>query len=486
MKTEASPLRRNTFLLFLLALCCLPFADLELSFPDFWPELSRLGFAMLTPKVINGQEFLSVLVTTLSFAFQGVALGVVAGFLLALGYTNPWLRGFCAFIRAIHELFWALIFIQLTGLTPLTGLLALAIPYAGTFAKVFGEIFEETDSQPADNIQARDLSAFFYTTLPLAWQRMVDYTAYRFECGIRSSAVLGFVGLPTVGFHLESLFNQGEYSQAIALLYGLFLIIGTARLWLKKSLVPLYILLSFIWLPPVAHIQWSMIWQFFTVDIIPAPIRSGSGDVFHWLWQLLTEQVFSGVLNTLILTQLSLLLTFLLSLILIPLRSRLFTGQGRIVGHSVLVMVRTTPEYLLAFIGVIIFGPSMLPGVLALSAHNGAILAHLSGRFVDQLSFREDRPTGLLLYCYEVLPRIYRQFMALLLYRWEVIQRESAILGILGIPTLGFFIDSAFEEFRLDRAVVLILITALLNILIDIIARQLRSQPISHRCDSSA
>ena len=45
-----------------------------------------------------------------------------------------------------------------------------------------------------------------------------SYTSYRFECGLRSSAVLGFVGLPTLGYHLESFFAQGSYSQVAALL----------------------------------------------------------------------------------------------------------------------------------------------------------------------------------------------------------------------------------------------------------------------------
>ena len=52
--------------------------------------------------------------------------------------------------------------------------------------------------------------------------------------------------------------------------------------------------------------------------------------------------------------------------------------------------------------------------------------------------------------------------------------RESAILGILGIATLGFYIDSAFEEFRFDRAALLILASALLNMAVDILARTLR------------
>jgi phosphonate transport system permease protein len=63
-----------------------------------------------------------------------------------------------------------------------------------------------------------------------------------------------------------------------------------------------------------------------------------------------------------------------------------------------------------------------------------------------------------------------------LFYRWEVILRESAILGILGIHTLGFYVDSAFEELRFDRALFLILITALLNILVDIVSRRIRKQ----------
>jgi len=66
--------------------------------------------------------------------------------------------------------------------------------------------------------------------------------------------------------------------------------------------------------------------------------------------------------------------------------------------------------------------------------------------------------------------------MAFLLYRWEIILRESAILGILGITTLGFYIDSSIEALRLDQAMVLIVITALLNLAVDSISRALRAR----------
>ena len=73
------------------------------------------------------------------------------------------------------------------------------------------------------------------------------------------------------------------------------------------------------------------------------------------------------------------------------------------------------------------------------------------------------------------------QFLAYCLYRWEIILRESAIFGILGVTTLGFYVDAAISELRLDVAVVLILATAALSMAVDALSRALR-----RACGSSA
>ena len=141
-----------------------------------------------------------------------------------------------------------------------------------------------------------------------------------------------------------------------------------------------------------------------------------------------------------------------------PLISPKFLGKRqRVIGHAVLVVIRSTPEYILAYILLQFWGPSMLPGIIALTIHNGAIVGHLIGRYTNQLALRPDAPHGLDLYGFEVVPRIYGQFLAFLFYRWEVMMRESAILGILGIYTVGFFIDSAIADDKVDKAVFLIL-----------------------------
>ncbi|MFP2769729.1 PhnE/PtxC family ABC transporter permease [Oceanisphaera sp. KMM 10153] len=481
LKAQPEPARamvHGSLLFVVLALLCLPWADLSVTAVEPWTELTRLGGGLLTPTPPELTTLVSAVANTLAFALQGVALGAVLGLLLAAGYRRGGIRRLAAGMRAVHELFWALLFIQLLGLSALAGVLAIALPYAGTFAKIFGELFEEADPAPEQALQPGLgwLSRLWYLQLPLCWRQMATYTGYRLECGIRSSAVLGFIGLPTLGYHLESLLRQGYYDEAASFFYALVLIIATLKWWLRARLVPLYLLAALWWLPPLASLNWALMGRFFTEDIVPAPLHSGNwAGLWPWLQGLWVQQIGPGLFNTLVLALLALVVTALLALLWFPLISRRFgNGLTRTGSHGWLVLMRSLPEYLLAFIGMLLLGPGMLPAIAALSLHNGAIIAHLLGHHLNTLSLREDAPKGLNLYCFEVLPRLYRAFMAYSLYRFENLIRETAILGMLGIPTLGFFIDSAFSEFRFDRAMLLLLVCAGLNMLVDSLARRLR------------
>jgi len=392
----------------------------------------------------------------------------------------------CAVVRAVHELFWALIFLQILGLTPWTGILAIGIPYAGIFAKVYAEILEEADPTAYRVLAPRTgrVSAYLFTRIPDCVAHFRTYSLYRLECGLRSSAVLGFVGLPTLGFHLESAFSQGNYSEVSALLLLFFAVIATIRHWLKRALLPLYLLAAVLVLPEGLPVSWNNAWRFFSHDVVPHPLRIASDlgvdtwvATWDWLRVLLVEQALPGIFNTLVLTMIALVGTGILTLVMFPLISPRFFGPwGRRAGHLLLVVVRSTPEYILAYVFLQLWGPSMLPAIVALSLHNAGIIGHLIGRFTEQLPARLPRSRPSDRYFYDVLPQVYPQFLAFLFYRWEVILRETAILGMLGIQTLGFFVDSAFADIRFDRALVLIAITAMLNIAVDAVSRAVRAR----------
>ncbi len=482
-RRDPSPLARTTSGFLFVAIVCLVFADIAISTVDPWREFGLLLEGIVTPDFYSTDSLALALGYTLAFALLGVALANVVGFGLALLFHRRAVRVGCAFIRAIHELFWALIFLQLFGLSPLTGVLAIAIPYSGIIAKVYAEILEEADQRPLSAVPVGSgrASVFLFVRLPDAWAHFRNYSMYRLECGLRSSAVLGFIGLPTLGFHLESAFKQGQYSDVSALLILFYLIIATMRIWMKKPLLPVYLAGAAIILPWSVAFSWSNILRFLTVDIVPYPLRvGGDGSLAafgDWLALLLFDQAWPGVVATVQLTMIALVATGFLTLIFFPLISPLLLGRAaRTGGHTFLVIARSTPEYILAFILLNLWGPSMLPAIVALSLHNAAIIGHLIGRYTETVQLRLDAVKGANRYFYEVLPRVYRPLLALLFYRWEVILRETAILGILGIATLGFYVDSAFADLRFDRALLLILITAMLNICVDAISRSIRSR----------
>jgi phosphonate transport system permease protein len=261
-------------------------------------------------------------------------------------------------------------------------------------------------------------------------------------------------------------------------------LIGTRRLWARPWTAPFLVIASLLTLPQATSgsSAWSNLARFFGHDIVPAPLRNGSladagtwGRFAAWASDIVTTQILPGTVQTLILAQIALAAASFLALAFYPIVSQRFLGRlGHYLGRVLLVIARSTPEYMLAYLLLQLMGPSMLPAIIALSLHNGAIAGYLLGRQTDELRFRSDAPRGLDLYFYETTPRLYGQFLAYMLYRWEIIMRESAIFGILGIKTLGYYVDAAISELRLDTATFLLLSVAALSMFADALSRNLR------------
>ncbi|WP_320827036.1 hypothetical protein [Reinekea sp.] len=477
MRSSGRRLAAVSLLLVCSALLCLPFADIALYPVEPWTELSRMALGLLHPDLQIWHLVLPALAQTVAFALVAVAGSAVIGLGLALVFHSRFVRLMCAATRAVHEIFWGLIFMQVYGLSATTGLLAILVPFSGIFAKVFAELLAQQSPLPSAALATSSdrLSRYCYTLLPQAWPALLSYTRYRFECALRSSTVLGFIGLPTLGFHLETAFKQGQYDQAATLLLVFFALIGSIRYWFRPRYTLLY-LAAALWILPASPPVESSAWLFFSQDIWPRAVRNGHWpEALSWYLQLLFSVALPAVVDTLLLSQLALVLAGLVALLSYGWASRLLAPSGvRHLGKGLLLVLRSTPEIILTFIFLLLLGPSGLPAILALGLHNGGLIAFLLAKQSDQLVLRQDTVRGLNRYFYEVTPRLYGQFMGLMLYRWEVILRESAILGLLGVTTLGFYIDSAFEEIRFDRAALLIVVTALLNIGVDSFARRVR------------
>lgn len=220
----------------------------------FWPLAHDPAFLALVGRAT---------LETLAIATAGMALAVLLAAPAALvinralslsalaaeGRPGPWgalvrwpLRGLLIVLRSIPELVWALLLVRALGLGPTAGVLAIAITYAGMLGKVYAEILESVDPAPARAILAAGgsrLAAFAYGLLPNALGELLSYTLYRWECALRASVVMGFVGAGGLGQQVELSMRMLAGGEVATLLLVFVLLVtavdGLSRI-LRRSL----------------------------------------------------------------------------------------------------------------------------------------------------------------------------------------------------------------------------------------------------------
>lgn len=145
-------------------------------------------------------------------------------------------------LRSVPELVWALVFVRVVGLGATAGVLAIALTYGGMLGKVYADILESGDTHAASSLMRNGsgrLQAFFLALLPQNASELTSYTVYRWECAIRSSAVLGFVGAGGLGQQMDSsmkMFNGSEVSTILLVFMLLVWLADRASAFLRKGL----------------------------------------------------------------------------------------------------------------------------------------------------------------------------------------------------------------------------------------------------------
>lgn len=154
-----------------------------------------------------------IVARNLSISRIGPGPGYLAGRIVRLPA-----RFLLVLFRSIPEIVWALLFVRAVGLGPAAGVLAIGVAYSGMLGKVYSEILESNDPRPAAALFETGggrIQAFFYGTWPVALPELVSYSVYRWECAVRASVIMGFVGAGGLGQQMElsmRMLNGGEVS----------------------------------------------------------------------------------------------------------------------------------------------------------------------------------------------------------------------------------------------------------------------------------
>jgi phosphonate transport system permease protein len=245
-----------------------------------WPLLVTTEFApwrMLEPRSLHASaRFLASFVPpavapdflakvaigawrTIAIAICGMVLALVAAIPLALAATaalsissiagrmapaafaiRQTVRAVMVALRTVPELVWALLLVRVVGLGPTAGVLAIALTYSGMLGKVYAEILESVDAHPTRTLLMNGsgrLQAFLHGLLPEAAPELTSYTIYRWECAIRSSVVLGFVGAGGLGQEMDNSVKMLAGSEVATMLLVFVALVASADLlsaWLRR------------------------------------------------------------------------------------------------------------------------------------------------------------------------------------------------------------------------------------------------------------
>jgi len=170
--------------------------------------------------------FASALVETVAIALIGTLaaalLALPLGLLAAKNVTTARILNFLTrrsldTIRSVDVLVWALIWINVAGLGPFAGALAIMTSDLGSFGKLFSEAIEASDHKPVEGIVSAGggrILGVRFGILPEVFPVLASQVLYYFESNTRSATIIGIVGAGGIGLHLAEAIRVLELKQA--------------------------------------------------------------------------------------------------------------------------------------------------------------------------------------------------------------------------------------------------------------------------------
>ncbi len=176
--------------------------------PDFLALVARATWQTVAIATVGTMAAIALAIPTALVATRRLSVSALVdpAMCLSCRAVRRAVRALLILLRSVPEIVWALLFVRAVGLGDTAGVLAIALTYAGMLGKVYAEILESTEPEATRALLASGasrLQAFLYGALPAALPELTSYTIYRWECAIRASVVMGFVGAGGLGMQME-------------------------------------------------------------------------------------------------------------------------------------------------------------------------------------------------------------------------------------------------------------------------------------------
>jgi phosphonate transport system permease protein len=201
-------------------------------------------------------------------------------------------------------------------------------------------------------------------------------------------------------------------------------------------------------------------------------------------WRHYRTSVHAALVETLHIATLGTLLSLLLA---VPLGVLVAANVVRsrsvnLVARVLLVASRSVNSLVWALLFVAVFGPGALAGTIAIALRSVGFVGKLIGEALEESApgpIEALRASGASLWAqllYGHWPHIKPSFWSLVLLRWDINVRESAVLGLVGAGGVGMVLDTAMNLFQWPRVAMVLLAVLVVVMLAEALVTTVRKR----------
>lgn len=210
-------------------------------YESLWPPNWKVTEAQSYPTCERSWEFLCSpayigITETLKIAFVSTGFGFIISLPLAtLASRNLYrdsiaipFRFLLAAMRTLPSIIWAIFFVILVGLGPVSGVLAMTFYTIGYLGKLQYETIEGLSNDPLDAAKAMGLNnseIIQRVVIPETANNLISQLFFMFEYNVRHGSVIGIVGAGGIGYYISTYLKFLQYDKVIALLLILFVVV---------------------------------------------------------------------------------------------------------------------------------------------------------------------------------------------------------------------------------------------------------------------
>lgn len=490
-------------------------------------------------------ELLAMTVQTLAIVVLATALAVVLGLIVAVfaasnttlnNATRVAARVIIVVMRAVPDLILAMIFFRLFGIGALPGILALGLHSIGMVGKLYADAIEEIDQGPSEAVRAAGggrIQWITATVIPTVMPQIIATALHRFDINLRTSVLLGYVGVGGIGLELSQALGTMQYQRGMALAVVILVLVlavemlsGAIRARIMgrtgSGRGPLAFLdrVAAGWvLKPASGFQaqrtragrvrvsppWdggriartlgivatlvilAMATLFSGVDLSQAGASLlDLPRVIDMFLPPTPQDLLDRILEAMLVTiQIGFAATTLGLVLAVPigvLAARNVAPNPVVanVFRAIIVIIRAIPDLIVAIILIVVTGMGPVPGTLALALGSVGLLGKLVADSIEETDVRVQdalRATGAgpaQVFFGATLRQALPQLIAHYLYQLDVNIRSATLLGVVGAGGIGFLLLGAARVLQFDVVSFIILLILATVLAIEGIALWLR------------